>query len=173
MNSSHLRFKDALLGELTAAGKYNMYSIQARNEGLSYYADIFDELAGNELAHAHQIYKLLYAKNITADNLKSAIDGETIEFTILYPELAQIAVKEGNLEAARIFKQIGKIEKHHSVRLKKMLELLDRDMVYERIEPIRWKCDVCGYEFKGKKPPSRCPACAATVDHYFPQDLKL
>ena len=173
MDNSKTKFKKALLDELAAAGKYNLFAIQARREGLSYYADIFDELAGNELAHAHQIYKLVYSKNTTTDNLKSAIAGETVEFTSLYPELAQLALKEGNLEAARIFKQIGKIEKHHFNRLSKMLDLLESDMVYEREESTRWKCDICGYEYEGKKPPSRCPACTATKDHYFPLDLKL
>jgi len=172
MDNSQEQFKKALLGELVAAGKYNLYSIKARQDGLSYYANIFDELAGNELAHAYQIYKLVYGNNTTADNLKSAIVGETNEFTKIYPELAQLAVKEGNLEAARIFKQISKIEKHHSARLKKMLEFLENDMVYERPVPIRWKCDICGYEFEGKKPPSKCPACTATIDHYYPLDLK-
>lgn len=173
MGNSRQSFLAALIGELSAAGKYSLYARQARAEGLSYYADIFDELAGNELAHAQQIYKLVYPKNSTADNLAAAIKGETNEFTTLYPELAQLAVKDGNLEAARIFKQIGKIEKHHSERLVKMLELLESGMVYERKEPVRWKCDICGYEFDGKKPPTRCPACAAAMDHYFPQDLKV
>lgn len=173
MENAKQSYLAALIGELSAAGKYSLYARQARAEGLSYYADIFDELAGNELAHAQQIYKLVYSKNRTVDNLASAIEGETSEFTKLYPELAQLAVKDGNLEAARIFKQIGKIEKHHSKRLTRMLELLESGMVYERKEPVRWKCDICGYEFNGKKPPVKCPACKAAMDHYFPQDLKV
>lgn len=173
MENSKSRFEKALLGELAAAGKYNLYAVQARSEGLSYYADIFEELAGNELAHAQQINKLVFGENETSDNLKIAITGESFEFEKLYPELAQLAVKDGNLEAARIFKQIGKIEEHHKKRLSKMLELLEKGMVYERSEPVHWKCDICGYEFDGKKPPERCPACTATKDHYFPQDLKV
>ena len=171
MENSMKRFMEALLGELAAAGKYDMYARTARREGLSYYADIFDELAGNELAHAHQIYKLLFGNNLTADNIKSAIRGETKEFTSLYPELAELSIKDGNLEAARIFKQIGKIEENHSIRLKKMLELLEKDMVYMRDNKIQWKCDVCGYVFEGKMPPAKCPACTASKDHYFPRDL--
>jgi len=162
---------EALLGELAAAGKYNMYARTARREGLSYYADIFDELSGNELAHAHQIFKLVYGRNSTTDNIKTAIGGETHEFVRLYPELAELAIKEGNLEAARIFKQIGKIEENHSIRLKKMLDFLEKDMVYRRDEKIQWKCDVCGYVFEGKQPPAKCPACTASIDHYFPRDL--
>ena len=173
MENSGNRFEKALFGELAAAGKYNLYALQARREGLSYYADIFDELAGNELAHAQQINKLIFNENTTSDNLKIAINGEKFEYEKLYPELSQLAVKDGNLEAARIFKQIGKIEEHHKKRLSKMLELLENDMVYERAVPTRWKCDICGYEFDGKKPPERCPACTASKDHYFPQDLKV
>ena len=173
MKNSRTRYEEALFDELAAAGKYNLYAKQARQEGLSYYADIFDELAGNELAHAQQIYKLLFAKNTTSDNLRIAIEGEKNEFRQIYPELAQLAVKGENLEAARIFKQIGKIEEHHMKRLSKMLELLENDMVYERTDATRWKCDICGYEFDGKKPPERCPACTASKDHYFPQDLKV
>jgi len=108
MENSRNRFEKALFGELTAAGKYNLYALQARHEGLSYYADIFDELAGNELAHARQIYKLIFEENTTSDNLKIAINGEKFEYEKLYPELSQLAVKDGNLEAARIFKQISK-----------------------------------------------------------------
>jgi rubrerythrin len=171
MENSRQKYENALYGELIAAGKYNLYAGKARSEGLSYYADIFDELAGNELAHAYQIYKLVFGKNATIDNLRNAINGETAEFTKLYPELAELAVKENNLEAARIFKQIGKIEEKHSARLEKMLGLLENDMVYRRNEKIQWKCDVCGYTFEGKSPPAKCPACTATIDHYFPRDL--
>lgn len=171
MENSRKRFMEALKGELAAAGKYNMYARTARSEGLSYYADIFDELAANELAHAHQIFILLYKKNTTADNLKAAINGENDEFTSLYPELAELSIKEGNLEAARIFKQIGKIEEKHAERLEKMLEYIERDMVYKRDEKILWKCDICGYVFEGKSPPLKCPVCRASKDHYFPRDL--
>ena len=171
MENTRQSYIAALIGELSAAGKYSLDARQAREEGLSYYAGIFDELAGNELAHAHQIYKLVYGKNTTADNLKTAIEGETQEFTNLYPELSEIAIKEGNLEAARIFKQIGRIEEKHSSRLDRMLELLKKDMVYRRDEKIQWKCDICGYVFEGKSPPEKCPACTATKDHYFPRDL--
>ena len=171
MENNRQKFINALYGELIAAGKYRLYAIEARNEGLSYYADIFEEHASNELAHAHQIFKLVFGKNNTAENLRTAISGETNEFTQLYPDLSEMAIKENNLEAARVFKQIGKIEEKHSARLKKMLELLEKDMVYRRDEKIQWKCDICGYTFEGKSPPLKCPACTASTDHYFPRDL--
>jgi rubrerythrin len=114
---------------------------------------------------------LLYGENTTADNLKTAISGEKDEFNVLYPGLAELSIKEDNLEAARIFKQIGKIEEKHAERLKKMLEYIEKDMVYKRNENIQWKCDICGYVFEGNAPPKKCPVCRASIDHYFPRDL--
>lgn len=173
MQENMLEFKDSLMGEFAAAGRYKIYAKKAREEGLSYYADIFEELADNEMAHAFQMYKLLYGEKATLDNLDTALAGEKNEHENIYPGLSQTALKNNDLEAARIFKQIAMIEQSHYKRLQKLKEFLENDMVYKRNESIDWKCNICGYVYLGKQPPKKCPACQASIDHYFPQDLTL
>jgi len=151
--------KAAFAGESQARNKYTFFAEAARKEGYHYIARIFEETALNEMEHAKDHFKLLDGIGSTADNLKEAVSGEHYETVEMYPEFAEEAEKEGQQEAATLFKQIGKVEAEHRERYKKLLEMVQNGTVYKRSEPIKWKCGVCGFTYQGTEPPPKCPAC--------------
>ncbi|NQU24230.1 MAG: rubrerythrin family protein, partial [Candidatus Nealsonbacteria bacterium] len=91
--------------------------------------------------------------------------------TEMYPTFAKEAEAEDNMEAARLFSQVAKIEKHHEQRYRKLLEMVENGTVYKREKPIRWKCSVCGYIVEGTEPPPKCPACKHPGEHYEPESM--
>ena len=53
------------------------------------------------------------------------------------------AEEEGNKEAAKLFKEVAEVERHHEARYKKLLEMVEKGTVYKRAKPINWKCSKC------------------------------
>lgn len=163
----------AFAGESQARNKYTYYAEKAREEGYHYIAKIFEETAFNEMNHAKDHFKLLGGIGNTEDNLKAAISGEHYETVDMYPQFAEEAEAEGNTQAAILFKMIGKVEAHHRERYKKLLEMVQNGKVFDREEPIKWKCSVCGYTVEGTEPPPKCPACKNPKELYEPADLDI
>jgi rubrerythrin len=91
----------------------------------------------------------------------------------MYPTFAKEAEEEGNIEAVRLFEQIGKVEAQHRDRYKKLLERLENGTLYKRDEPIRWKCSKCGYIIEGTEPPPKCPACQHPKEYFVSDNLSL
>ena len=161
----------AFAGESQARTRYAYFASKARKEGYKQIANIFEETARNEMQHAKDEFKLLNGISNTEDNLQDAIAGENHENIKMYPEFAEIAEKEGNEEAARLFRQIAEVEKHHESRYKKLLKMLKDGTLYKREEPIRWKCSKCGYVHVGTEPPKECPSCKHPYNFYEPEDM--
>lgn len=173
MSKTEENLKAAFIGESQTRTKYSYYAQIARKEGYHYIAKIFEETAENEKYHALEEFKLLYDEKDTAANLKEAIEGENYETEEMYPKFAREAEVEGNKEACILFNQIGKIEKNHRDRFKKLLELIESGSVYEREEPIRWKCSICGYTYEGREAPTRCPYCKHPKQYFEPANLDV
>ncbi len=173
MGKTEENLKAAFAGESQARNKYSYFAKVARKEGLHYIAEIFEETALNEMQHAKDEFKLLNGIGDTVTNLKAAIDGEDFETVQMYPAFVKDAEEEGNLEAARLFQQIGKVEAQHRDRYKKLLERLENGTLYKRDEPIRWKCSKCGYIIEGTEPPPKCPACQHPQEYFTPDNLSL
>jgi len=163
----------AFAGESQARNKYTFFAQAARQEGYHYVAKIFEEAAENERRHAKDEFKLLNGIGTTAENLQAAIGGEDHETTSMYPTFAQEAEEEGNVEAARLFRQVAKIEAHHRDRFKKLLEMVQAGTVYKREQPIKWKCSECGYVVVGTEPPPICPCCKHPREYYEPANLDI
>ncbi len=173
MSKTLENLQSAFMGESEARNKYTFYADVARKEGYHYIAKIFEETAENEKYHAMEEAKLLFGKSSTLDNLKEAVGGENYESESMYPQFAKTAELEGNQAAAILFGQIAKIEKHHRDRFQKLKDLVEKQMVYKRNEPIKWKCSVCGYVYVGTEPPPRCPYCKHPQEYYEPANLDL
>ncbi|MCP3891939.1 MAG: rubrerythrin family protein [Desulfobulbaceae bacterium] len=173
MNKTQDNLKAAFIGESEARNKYTFYADIARKEGYHYIAKIFEETAENEKYHALEEIKLLLPDSSTLANLKEAVGGENYESESMYPQFAKEAELEGNQAAAILFNQIAKIEKHHRDRFQALLDMVKNEMVYKRDEPIKWKCSVCGYVYKGTEPPPRCPYCKHTQEYYEPANLDV
>ena len=103
--------------------------------------------------------------------LKDAIEGEFHETTNMYPDFAKEAEEEGFTDAARLFKQIAKIEKHHELRYRALLKMIEEGTIFKRDKPIRWKCSKCGYVFEGIEPPKKCPSCQHPREYYEPEAM--
>ena len=173
MSKTIENLKAAFAGESQARNKYTYFAKVARKEGYNYIAKIFEETAMNEIQHAKDEFKLLNGIGDTKANLKTAIEGEHYETTEMYPIFAKEAEEEGNEKAAKLFKEIAEVEKHHEARYKKLLEMVENKTVFKRDKPIRWKCSKCGYIHEGTEAPEVCPSCKHPQAYYEPESMSF
>ncbi len=152
---------EAFAGESQARNKYTYFASKAKKEGYEQIAEIFTETANNEKEHAKLWFKLLNGGDIptTADNLKAAAEGENYEWTDMYDRMAKEAKEEGFDDIAYLFEAVGKIEKEHEERYKKLLENVEGGLVFSRDGDKIWKCRNCGHIVIGKQAPEICPVC--------------
>ena len=92
--------ESALAGESQAHIKYRYFAKIAREEGFEDVARHFEYTADQEIKHAWGHLELLIGKPTTKECLEKAIEGETEEFTYMYPTMLKEAVEEGNQHAA-------------------------------------------------------------------------
>ncbi|CAA7623857.1 putative rubrerythrin [Magnetospirillum sp. LM-5] len=113
----------AFAGESMANRKYLYFARRARELGAVEVAEVFERTAEQETAHAFGHLELLYPSDqlTVAKMLQLAIDGETYEYTEMYPSFRHMAVQEGNQAAvAEIDEQIAE-SKEHAERFAKIL----------------------------------------------------
>jgi len=151
--------KDAFAGESQARNKYTYFASVAKKEGYEKIAAIFQETADNEKEHAKLHFKLLNGIGSTADNLRAAAAGEEEEFTDMYPRMAREAREEGFADIAYMFEAIGKIEKHHNERYRKLLAEVEAGTAFSKSEKVSWKCMNCGFIHEGEEAMKLCPVC--------------
>ena len=96
----------------------------------------------------------------TLDNLKDAASGENYEWTNMYDRMAKEAREEGFTRIAFLFEEVGKIEKEHEARYKKIIENINNELVFSSEGDTIWVCRNCGHIVVGKKAPEVCPVCA-------------
>ncbi len=151
----------AFAGESQARNKYTYYASKAKKEGYEQIAAIFEETAGNEKEHAKIWFKLLNGGSIksTKENLIDAANGENYEWTDMYEEFARVAKEEGFDDIAFLFEEVGKIEKEHEERYKKLLSNLENQTLFIKDEPVMWICRNCGHVHFGVSAPDVCPVC--------------
>ncbi len=125
--------KAAFAGESQANRRYLYFAKQADVEGYPDLAGLFRDTAEGETGHAHG--HLDWLKQIgdpatgepigdTMKNLKSAVAGETYEYTQMYPGFAKTARDEGHADIAEWFETLAKAEKSHAGRFQKGLDSL-------------------------------------------------
>ena len=153
---------EAFAGESQARNKYTYFASKAKKEGYEQIAALFLETANNEKEHAKMWFKLLNGGSIgdTAANLADAAAGENYEWTDMYDRMAKEAKEEGFDHIAYLFEEVGKIEKEHEARYKKLLENVQEGLVFSKDGDTIWQCANCGHICIGKKAPEVCPVCA-------------
>ena len=150
----------AFAGESQARTKYDFYASKAKKEGFNQIGAIFTETANNEKEHAKIWFKQLNeGMPSTVENLKAAAEGEHYEWTDMYAEFAKTAKEEGFEHLAFLFEEVGKIEKEHEERYLKLLENIEKELVFEREDSKVWICTNCGHIHIGKAAPEMCPVC--------------
>ncbi|MDO4798910.1 MAG: rubrerythrin family protein [Bacillota bacterium] len=169
----------AFAGESQARNRYQMFASQATKEGYHQIAAIFLETADNERIHANRFFHFLEGGDVeitamypagvvgnTKENLLAAAHGEHEEWADLYPAFAAKAKEEGFPKVAVAFEMIAKAELEHENRYRKLAENIEKELVFRRAEPRRWKCAKCGYVHEGTSAPGVCPACQHPQEYF-------
>ena len=105
----------AFAGESMAHIKYRYFARLAREAGDEDTARVFEATADQEVQHAFGHLDLLYpkARMSPARALQIAIEGETYEYTEMYPTFRHLAIQEGNDPAVAEFDgQIAESREH-------------------------------------------------------------
>ena len=158
----------AFAGESQARNKYTYYASKAQKEGYEQIAALFLETAENEKEHAKLWFKLLHGDDIpgTVTNLKDAAAGEHYEWTDMYAGFAEQAKAEGFAKIAALFEMVAKIEKEHEQRYLKLLENVEKGLVFSKDGETIWKCRNCGHIVIGKQAPEICAVCAHPKSYF-------
>ncbi|HIW52883.1 MAG TPA: rubrerythrin family protein, partial [Candidatus Alistipes excrementipullorum] len=102
-------------------------------------------------------------------NLMAAAMGENEEWDVLYPEFARIAEEEGFPEIALTFRNVAIVEAEHERRYLKLLGRITDGNFFIRDQEIWWQCRNCGFIYKGKEAPEKCPACQHPQAYFEPK----
>jgi rubrerythrin len=132
-SQTEANLKEAFAGESQANRRYLWFAQKADVEGYPDAAALFRSVAEGETGHAFGHFDFLKeagdpvtgaAVGATADNFKSAIEGETYEYTEMYPGFAKTARDEGFTEVAEWLETLARAEKSHAGRFAQGLEAL-------------------------------------------------
>ena len=150
----------AFEGECKAHFRYLAYAAIAEKEGHHEVAKLFRAVAEAEAIHALNHFKVMGEAGDTETNLYSAIDGETYEFTQMYPAFIKTADQEGEGRARISFRNASEVEKVHNALYS---DALEKSGHYKETE--YHICEICGNTVAGN-PPEKCPVCGAGIDKF-------
>jgi rubrerythrin len=162
MTTTENDLKAAFAGESQANRKYLAFAKKAEQEGFKNVACLFRTAAEAETIHALGHLNALDAVKSTAENLRAAVEGETYEYTEMYPPMLDMALKE-NHKAKRMFGYAAQAEAVHARLYKLALEAVAKGKDLE--ETKLYLCPVCGHIELGN-PPDICPICGVKGDKF-------
>lgn len=148
--------QEAFAGESQASRKYTAFALKAEDEGFPVVAKLFKAAAAAEMIHAKRLIEVLGLVGTTQENLQAGIEGETEEFTNMYPAFVDLAQAEKQAAAEVVFTHAMKAEQVHAGRYKAALESVQEGKDFEA--SAVYLCPVCG-NVELEKPPARCPIC--------------
>ena len=156
--------KAAFAGESQASRKYAAFALRADKEGFPNVARLFRAAAQAETVHARRDLEALGENKSTAENVQTAIDGETYETTEMYPSFLKGVDPEADKLAYKAFDYAMRIEADHarfykeaSAALKGGGDLPSRQM---------YVCPGCGYTHYDTAP-DPCPICGAPKEAFM------
>ena len=126
--------ESALAGESMAHIKYRYFAKIAREEGFEDVAKHFEETADQEIKHAWGHLELLIGKPTTKECLEKAIEGETYEYTEMYPGFEEKAKAEQNIEAVKEFNEQGRESNIHAQQFKAVL--IKAEKLFEALKKV-------------------------------------
>ena len=162
MSTTTGNLKEAFAGESQANQKYRAFALRAEQEGLPHIARLFRTAAEAERIHAEGHLKSLEGIGTTQENLRGAIEGETYEFTTMYPPMLEQAKAE-NHRAKVMFAYAMKAEAVHA----KLYQLaLDAAAAGKDLTEMKfYLCPVCG-NIEFGQPPDVCPICGTKAERF-------
>lgn len=116
---------NAIVGEAMAYLKYNAFAHKALEEGHPEVAQVFQEVAGAETIHGMNHLRVAGEIKSTIDNLRNVTEGETKEFSFMYPRMIRDAQDENRPDAVSSFTLALEREKHHLEVFTRALEQLE------------------------------------------------
>ena len=155
--------KEAFAGESQANRRYTAFAKKADEEGYSQVAKLFRAAAAAETVHALSHLEALGDVKSTKENLQGAIEGETHEFSKMYPAMIKDAEEEGDDEAMISFTRANKVEEVHAGLYEKALEAV-KDGADLKKKDI-YVCSVCGNTVE-EEAPDICPICGAKKEKF-------
>ncbi len=155
--------KVAFAGEGQANQRYRAFAKKAEQDGLPNIARLFLTTAEAERIHAEGHLKAMDGIGSSVDNLQTAIDGETYEYTEMYPPMLEQAVAEGH-KAKRMFGFTVQVERIHATLYKLALQAAKEGKDLSQAE--FYLCPVCGNIEIGK-PDEPCPVCGTAPERFF------
>jgi len=170
----------AIIGETNASAKYALISEEAFMQGHNGIATMFAAASYAETIHVWNhtsvLEELGEAIEVDADpqigedlieNIQKAIEGETEEFTEMYPPMIEQAKKENHLAAVRSFTYAKKAEERHAILYSETLELLKAGKS-TNIAAIWYVCPDCGNLFNSLDGFEMCAICGVNKLGFIP-----
>jgi len=170
-------------GETNASAAYQAFAAKALEEGYPAIANLFRATSDAESKHAADEWAILVSMGATVrpvaeaptvgtteDNLQTAFDGETYEYTVMYPEFIAMAVTDDMIadpfNARRIFTLAMQAEEVHAVNYADVLaNLADASYLNDTYSTV-YRCPVCG-EVVTTLPSPRCPICGQSPSAFI------
>jgi len=162
MPTTKENLKEAFAGESQANQKYRAFAKKAERDGFPNIAKLFNTAAEAERIHAEGHFGALDGIGSTVENIKAAIDGETYEYTTMYPPMLEQAEAE-NHKAKRMFKYAVEAEDVHAQLYKLALAAAEQGKDLDVAD--FYLCPVCGHIEFGK-PEENCPICGTLASKY-------
>jgi rubrerythrin len=126
MSATMKNLESALAGESMAHIKYRYFAKLARAEGFEDVAKHFEHTADQEILHAWGHLELLIGKPSTKECLEKAIEGETYEFTRMYPDFEAIAIAEGDIQVEKEMRSQIEESFEHAEQFKDVLKKAEK-----------------------------------------------
>jgi rubrerythrin len=155
--------KAAFAGESQANQKYRLFAKKAEQDGLPNIARLFRTTAEAERIHAEGHLKALDSVGSSVENLQAAIEGETYEFTEMYPPMLSQAEEEEH-KARRMFRYAVQAEEVHARLYQLALDAARQGQDLAQAEV--YLCPVCGYIELGR-PTADCPICGTKANKFI------
>lgn len=176
MTQANLR--SAYSGESQARNRYNIWGDVAKTEGFPNVKRLFDATAEAERIHAGLHFKALkdvkgdfdvvagggFGIGTTAENLQGAINGETFEFTEMYPAYIAVAEMQEEKAAVRAMQFAIEAEKVHAKMFGLAKDAVEQGKDLE-VEDAVFLCPVCGYVALSDE--ENCPICGANASKFI------
>ncbi|MDR2971007.1 MAG: hypothetical protein LBU83_03650 [Bacteroidales bacterium] len=169
--------KTAITGETNASAKYALISEQALNQEQNGIAAMFAAASYAEGIHVqnHKLVLETLGETIEVvaepqigedleENIQGAIDGETYEFTEMYPPMIEQANSENNRDALKTFTFAKKAEERHALLYSETLELLKTG---NEIAKIWYVCPDCGNLFNTLEGYEMCAICGVNKVNFI------
>lgn len=149
---------EAFAGESQANRKYLAFSEKAIEEGYVNVGKLFLAASRAEAIHARRLLQVLGAVESTTMNLEGSVEGETHEYTEMYPGFVRDAEAEGRMDAVMAFKNAMMAEEVHARLYKQAVEAVKsgKDLEVQTV----YLCPICG-NIVINTVPEKCPICSA------------